>query len=82
MAFRKHDVARWLLDEVYGLGPIGGTDGIGEDQGRRQEMRARLARPWPWDDGALTLPDIAARVGDGDDAGRALLLRYLHPEQP
>jgi hypothetical protein len=45
-------------------------------------MRARLARPWPWDDGALTLPDIAARVGDGDDAGRALLLRYLHPEQP
>jgi len=80
VAFRKHDVARWLLDEVYGLGPIGG--GTGEDQGRREEMRARLARPWPWDDGALTLPDIAARVGDGDDAGRALLLRYLHPEQP
>ena len=79
VAFRKHDVARWLLDEVYGLGPIGG---IGEDQGRREEMRARLARPWPWDDGVLTLPDIAARVGDGDDAGRALLLRYLHPEQP
>ena len=48
----------------------------------REKMRARLARPWPWDDGALTLPDIAARVGDGDDAGRALLLRYLHPEQP
>ena len=77
VAFRKHDVARWLLDEVYGLGPIGGS---GEDQGRREAIRARLARPWPWDDGMLTLPDIAARVGD--DAGRALLLRCLHPEQP